>query len=95
MIEYRWAEGRDDRLPALAIDLVGRKVDVIATAGGPSPTLAAKGATSTIPIVFVSGDPIGDGLVASLARPHGNLTGVSILVVELNPKRLELSRGPE
>ncbi len=89
-IEYRWAEGRDDRLPALAADLVGRKVDVIATAGGPSPTLAAKGATSTIPIVFVSGDPIGDGLVASLARPHGNLTGVSILVVELNPKRLEL-----
>jgi putative ABC transport system substrate-binding protein len=89
-IEYRWADGRDDRLPALAIDLVGRKVDVIATAGGPSPTLAAKGATSTIPIVFVSGDPIGDGLVASLARPHGNLTGVSILVVELNPKRLEL-----
>ncbi len=89
-IEYRWAEGRDDRLPALAIDLVGRKVDVIATAGGPSPTLAAKGATSTIPIVFVSGDPIGDGLVASLARPHGNLTGVSILVVELNPKRLEM-----
>src|SRR5260221_2941287 len=89
-IEYRWAEGRDDRLPALAIDLVGRKVDVIATAGGPSPTLAAKGATSTIPIVFVSGDPIGDGLVASLARPDGNLTGLSILVVELNPKRLEL-----
>ncbi len=89
-IEYRWAEGRDDRLPALAIDLVGRKDDVIATAGGPSPTLAAKGATSTIPIVFVSGDPIGDGLVASLARPHGNLTGVSILVVELNPKRLEM-----
>jgi putative ABC transport system substrate-binding protein len=89
-IEYRWAEGRDDRLPALAIDLVGRKVDVIATSGGPAPTLAAKGATSTIPIVFVSGDPIGDGLVASLARPGGNLTGVSILVVELNPKRLEL-----
>jgi putative ABC transport system substrate-binding protein len=89
-IEYRWAEGRDDQLPALAADLVGRKVDVIATAGGPSPTLAAKGATSTIPIIFISGDPIGDGLVASLARPDGNLTGVSILVVELNPKRLEL-----
>jgi putative ABC transport system substrate-binding protein len=89
-IEYRWAEGRDDRLPALAADLVGRKVDVITTAGGPVPTLAAKGATPTIPIVFISGDPVGDGLFASLARPGGNLTGVSILVVELNPKRLEL-----
>jgi putative ABC transport system substrate-binding protein len=89
-IEYRWAEGRDDRLPALAADLVGRNVDVIATAGGPSPTLAAKGATSTTPIIFIDGDPIGDGLVTSLARPDGNLTGVSILVVELNPKRLEL-----
>jgi putative ABC transport system substrate-binding protein len=89
-IEYRWAEGRDDRLPALAADLVGRNVDVIATAGGPSPTLAAKGATSTIPIVFISADPIGDGLVASLARPNGNLTGLSILAVELNAKRVEL-----
>jgi ABC-type uncharacterized transport system substrate-binding protein len=89
-IEYRWAEGRVDRLPALAADLAGRKVEVIATSGGPSPTLAAKGVTSTTPIVFVSGDPVGDGLVASLARPDGNLTGVSILVVELNPKRLEL-----
>jgi putative tryptophan/tyrosine transport system substrate-binding protein len=89
-IEYRWADGRHDRLPALAADLAGRKVDVIATAGGPAPTLAARGATSTIPIVFVDGDPIGDGLVSSLARPNSNLTGVSILVVELNPKRLEL-----
>jgi putative ABC transport system substrate-binding protein len=89
-IEYRWAEGRDDRLPALAADLVGRNVDVIATAGGPSPTLAAKGATSTIPIVFISADPIGDGLVASLARPNGNLTGLSILAVELNAKRVQL-----
>jgi putative tryptophan/tyrosine transport system substrate-binding protein len=89
-IEYRWAEGRDDRLPALAADLVDRNVDVIATAGGPSPTLAAKSATSTIPIVFISADPIGDGLVASLARPKGNLTGLSILAVELNAKRVEL-----
>jgi putative ABC transport system substrate-binding protein len=89
-IEYRWAEGRDDRLPALAVDLVGRKVDVIATAGGPSPTRAAKAVTSTIPIVFISADPIGDGLVASLGLPGGNVTGVSILAVELNPKRLQL-----
>ena len=65
----------------MAADLASRKVEVIATAGGPSPTLAAKGAISIIPIVFVDGDPIGDGLVASLARPDGNLTGVSILVV--------------
>jgi putative tryptophan/tyrosine transport system substrate-binding protein len=90
-MEYRWAEGRYDRLPALAADLVGRKVDLIATSGGPVPALAAKRATSTIPIVFVSGDdPVGDGIVASLARPGGNLTGVSFLVGELMPKRLEL-----
>jgi putative ABC transport system substrate-binding protein len=88
-IEYRWAEGRYDRLPELAADLVTRKVDVIAAFGAPS-ALAAKRATSTIPIVFDSGDPIGDGLVGSLARPVGNLTGVSALSVELMPKRLEL-----
>jgi putative tryptophan/tyrosine transport system substrate-binding protein len=90
-IEYRWAEGHYDRLPALAADLVGRKVDLIATSGGPASALAAKSATSMIPIVFVSGDDaVAVGLVASLAQPGGNLTGVSFLDVELMQKRLEL-----
>jgi putative ABC transport system substrate-binding protein len=88
-IEYRWAEGRYDRLPALAADLVARKVDLI-VAAGPYPALAAKSATSTIPIVFAVGGAVEMGLVASLARPGGNLTGVSIMGSELTPKRLEL-----
>ncbi len=88
-IDYRWAEGRYDRLPALAADLVAHKVDVITTGGLP-PTRAAKSATSTIPIVFLGADPVRDGLVASLARPGGNLTGFSVLNVDLMPKRLEL-----
>ncbi len=89
-MEYRAAEGHYDRLPALAADLVGRKVDVIVTPGT-VPTQAAKGATSTIPIVFTGvGDPVGSGLVASLAWPGGNLTGFSNIATELNSKRFEL-----
>jgi putative ABC transport system substrate-binding protein len=90
-IEYRWAEAQYDRLPALAAELVGRKVDVIVSTGGAPAALAAKRATSTIPIVVrVGGDVVELGLVASLARPGGNVTGVSLLVDELTPKRLEL-----
>jgi putative ABC transport system substrate-binding protein len=90
-IEYRWAEGHYDRLPALAADLVARKVDLIVTTAGSLAALAAKDATRTIPIVFVtSADPVEAGLVASLARPGGNLTGVSILVIEQPTKRFEL-----
>ena len=89
-IEYRWAEGRYDRLSALATDLVGRKVDVILAAGD-EPALVAKSATSAIPIVFLIGsDPVGAGLVASFARPGGNLTGISAMFAELVPKRFEL-----
>ena len=90
-IEYRWAESNYDRLPGLSADLVSRKVDVIVTQGGTPPALAAKSATSTIPIVFTSvSDPIGFGLVASLARPGGNLTGFSNIAAQLTPKLLDL-----
>ena len=90
-VEYRWAEDHYNRLPALAAELVRNNVDVIATSGGDPSALAAKNATSTIPIVSVVGnDPVVNGLVASFARPGGNLTGFSILNVELTPKRLEL-----
>ena len=89
-IENRWAEGHYDRLPALAAELVGRKVDLIVASSPPS-ALAAKSATSTIPIVFRGGaDPVGDGLVASLARPRDNLTGVGFGGADLTAKRLEL-----
>jgi putative ABC transport system substrate-binding protein len=89
-IEYCWAEGQYDRLPELAADLVRRNVDAIVAGGAPA-TRAAKDATSTIPIVFNTGtDPVADGLVASLARPGGNLTGVTGLTVEMLPKLLEL-----
>jgi len=90
VLEYRYADGKSDRLPALAAELVQLKVDVIVTGGGPA-NLAAKKASATIPIVFgAAADPVGSGLVSSLARPGGNITGLSIMTPDLDGKRLEL-----
>ena len=92
-IEYRFANGEIDRLPALATDLAGRGVAAIFTEGGAAPARAAKQATATIPIVFLNGDdPIRSGLVSSLSRPEGNVTGVSLYTGSLGPKKLELLR---
>ena len=91
VVQYRWAEDHYDRLPALAADLVARRVDVIVTQSGFPPALVAKNATTTIPIVFMIGtDPVAAGLVASLARPGGNLTGFTLMHAELVQKRFEL-----
>ena len=93
VVEYRWAEGRNERLEALVSDLVSRKVAVIVATGGPDPINAAKSATTVIPIVFTVGtDPVKAGLVQSLARPAGNITGFTLFTTTLAPKRLEILR---
>src|ERR1700694_4688609 len=94
-MDYRFADGRLDRLPELAADLVRRSVAVLVTTGGAPSALAAKAARSTIPIVFViGGDPVGLGLAASLSRPRGNVTGMTIIAADFAPKKLGVLRAP-
>jgi ABC-type uncharacterized transport system substrate-binding protein len=91
MIEYRWAQGQYDRLPALVADLIARQVTVIVAIAGNAPAQAAKSATATIPIVFVSGDvPVSGKLISSFNRPSGNVSGVRWIATELVPKQLEV-----
>jgi putative ABC transport system substrate-binding protein len=92
VIEWRWAEGKYERFPALIAELIATKVDLIVTAGTPA-TIALKKATQTLPLVMIAvGDPVGSGLIASLAHPGGNLTGLTSISPELDGKRLELLR---
>jgi putative tryptophan/tyrosine transport system substrate-binding protein len=92
-IDYRWAEGQFNRLPALAAELIARQPAILVAGGGSVSAVAAKAATTTVPIVFTIGaDPVGSGLVSNLSRPSGNLTGVTFFTITLGPKRLELLR---
>jgi putative ABC transport system substrate-binding protein len=86
ILEFRWAEGRPERLAVLAEELVKRRVSALAAGGGDEPAKAARRETTTIPIVFVTSDPVASGLVTNLNRPGGNLTGVSLFTIELGPK---------
>jgi len=96
IIEYRWADNHPDRLPELATELIRRRVALIITTGGPVAALAAKAATTAIPIVFnIAEDPVSLGLVTNLARPSGNVTGVTILATDLTAKRLETLHQPQ
>jgi putative tryptophan/tyrosine transport system substrate-binding protein len=90
IVDYRWADGRVDRLPGLVQEILALKPDVVVSTGGPPTILALKAATQSVPVVFITGDPINEGIVSSLARPGGNLTGFSVLAEELEGKRLEL-----
>src|SRR5436853_3242945 len=90
LVDYRWADGKVDRLPGLVNELLSLKPAVIVSTGGLPTILAVKAATATVPVVFITGDPVAEGIVSSLARPGGNLTGFAVLAEELELKRLEL-----